>query len=206
MKTLWPLVLGSALCLLLASCVTDSVNPLSSPDTAHAEPRLVGDWRGGTDSDPNTCRFSITKGAWMQVDIIHPKENREPNEPPDSYDFFPTVIGKNTFLNVVMIGKDDEGHPTKAYLFLRYRFDGNNVLHMWRMSDALSAAAIRAGKLKGLIQQNGVTVAQPAANTDVDVVLQDTGANIVKFIQNSDVDELFDNKMNGFYRVKPPGK
>jgi hypothetical protein len=205
MKPVGPLVLGAALCLLLASCVTESVNPLSSPDTAHADPRLVGDWRGGTDSDPNICRFSITKAPWMHVDIIHPKEKREPNELPDSYDFFPSVIGKETFLNVVMIGKDDDGLPTKGYLFVRYKFSGNNVLTMWLMSQEVPAAAIHAGKLKGLIKQNGLTLAQPA-RPDMDVTLLDTSATIVKFIQNSSLDGLFDNKMNGFYRVKPTDK
>lgn len=205
MKTLCSPVLGLVLCLLLTSCVTDSLNPLSSPDTAQADPRLVGDWRGGTDSDPNTCRFSITKASWMHVDIIHPKEKREPNELPDSYDFFPSVIGKGTFLNVVMVGKDDKGHPTKTYLFLRYKFSGNNVLNMWMMSQEVPATAIHTGKLKGLVKQNGSILGQPS-RPDVDVTLQDTGANIVKFIQNSNIDELFNNKMNGFYRVKPTDK
>jgi len=205
MKPLCSLVLGSALCLLLTSCVTESVNPLSSPDTAKADPRLVGDWRGGTDSDPNICRFSITKAPWMHVDIIHPNEKREPNELPDSYDFFPSVIGKETFLNVVVIGKDDDDRPTKGYLFVRYKFSGNNVLTMWLMSQEVPAAAIHAGKLKGLVKQNGLTLADPS-RPDIDVTLEDTGANIVKFIQNSNLDDLFNNKMNRLYRIKATAK
>jgi len=195
MKTLCPLVLGAALCLLLTSCVTESVNPLASPDAAQADPRLVGDWRGGTDSDRNTCRFTITKAPWMHVEIIpdRPEDKPRPDELPQSYDFFPTVIGKETFLNVVMVGKDDKDHPTKAYLFLRYKFSGKNILHLWMMSQELPAAAIHAGKLKGLL-------------IDSDVSLQDTGANIVKFIQNSNLDDLFKDKLNGFDRVMPAGK
>lgn len=196
---------GFGICLFLTSCVTDSINPLSSPDTAQADPRLVGEWRGGTDSDPNTCRFSITKAPWMHVDIIHPNEKLEPNEQPDSYDFFPTIIGRETFLNLVMVGKDDSGHPAKTYLFLRYKFSSNNVLQMWMMSDDLSAAAIRAGKLKGLVKQNGTTLGQPS-RPDVDVTLRDSSAHIVKFFQGADLDELFNNKLNGFARVKPTGK
>ena len=71
----------------------------------------------------------------MHVDIIHPKEKSEPNELPDSYDFFPTVLGKETFLNVVMVGKDTQGHPTKSYMILRYKFTNDHVLHMWMLSD-----------------------------------------------------------------------
>jgi hypothetical protein len=199
------LLIVASLCLLLTSCITDSVNPLSSPDSAQADARLVGEWRGGTDSDPDTCRFSITKAPWMHVDIIHPNEKREPNEQPDSYDFFPSVIGKETFLNVVMIGKDDSGHPTKTYLFIRYKFSGTNVLKMWMMSDELTAAAVRAGKLKGLVKQNGATLGQPS-RPDVDVTLQDLSAHIVNFFQSANLDELFNNKLNGFERVSPTDK
>jgi len=126
----------------------------------------------------------------MHVEIIpdRPDDKPGPDELPQSYDFFPTVIGKETFLNVVMVGKDDNGYPTKTYLFLRYKFSGKNILRMWMMSQELTAADIHAGKLKGVL-------------VDSDVYLQDSGANIVKFIQNSDLDELFNDKMNGFYRI-----
>jgi hypothetical protein len=210
MKTPFSLALGSALCLLLSSCVTDSVNPLSSPDLSQADQRLVGDWRGGTDSDRNICRFSITTAPWMHV-VITPEQTDAGNRPsmidrkPEEYDFFSTVIGKDTFLNVVMVGKNDKNRTVKTYVFLRYKFLSDHILNMWMMSQDLPAAAIRAGKLKGLVKQNGLTLAQPA-RPDVDVALQDTGANIVKFIQNSNLDELFNNKMNGFYRVKASGK
>lgn len=200
MKIDTSVLLAAALCLLLTSCVTDSVNPLSSPDTAKADPRLVGDWRGGTDDDPNTCHFSITKAPWMHVDIIHPKEKSEPNELPDSYDFFPTVLGKETFLNVVMVGKDTQGHPTKSYMILRYKFTNDHVLHMWMLSDEKAAAAVRTGKLKGLIKDNGPALGQPGRR-DFDVTLQDTSGNVARFIQGSDLDDLFNNKLNGFYRV-----
>lgn len=141
----------------------------------------------------------------MHVDFLHPKEKSAPNEGPDSYDFFPTVIGRETFLNVVMIGKDDDGHPTKGYLFLRYKFSGNNVLTMWRMSQEMPAAAIRAGRLKGLVKQSSSTLAQPP-RPDLDVTLLDSSANIVRYIENSNLDELFSDKLKGFCRIKPQGK
>jgi len=207
MKPAFRLVLGAALCLFLTSCVTDSVNPLSSPDTAKADPRLVGDWLG---QDQEKFHFSVTNGAWMHV-VITPEPTDAADRPsmidnkPEEYDLFPSVIGKNTFLNVVMLGKDDKGNPTKTYVFIRYKFSGDDILNMWTLSQDLPAAAIRAGKLKGLVKQNDLTLSQPA-RPDVDVTLQDTSANIVKFIQNSNIDDLFKDKMNPLNRVKPAGK
>jgi hypothetical protein len=200
MKTPLSLALGSALCLLLTSCVVTSDNPLSSPDAAHADQALVGDWLGKKDQD--TFHFSVKNGPWMHVEIIPAKAG----DKGDSYDLFPTVIGNTTFLNVVMIGKDDQGHPTKSYVFVRYLISSDNVLQMWMMSQDAAAAAVRAGKLKGIVHQDkSLMVGQPP-HPDVDVTLLDTSANIVKFIQSADVTALFSEEREPLYRVKPVGK
>jgi hypothetical protein len=191
-------------CLLLTSCVTDSVNPLSSPDKSRADERLVGDWRDGTDSDRSTCHITITKAPWMHVDIIPDPHSSQANDVPESYDFFPSVIGKDTFLNIVSVGKDDKGAPTKTYQFFRYTVSDDHVLKVWGMSNKLTAAAVRAGKLKGLLKPSGYTVDQPP-RPDFDVTLQDTSANIATFIQGSNIDALFGGKATSYDRVKPAG-
>jgi hypothetical protein len=200
-KTSLSLAIGLALCLLLTSCIVTSDNPLSSPDTARADQALLGDWLGK--KDQVTFHFSLKKGPWMHVEIIPAKAG----DKEDSYDLFPTVIGNTTFLNVVMIGKDDHGHPTKAYVFVRYSISPDHVLQMWMMSQDAAAAAVRAEKLKGIVHQDKhpLTVGQPP-HPDVDVTLQDTGANIVKFIQSADVTALFSEEREPLYRVKPTGK
>ncbi len=203
MKAFLSITVPLVFCLLIASCTTSSVNPLASPKVCQADPRLVGDWHGGTGSDQSTCHFTITKAPWMHVDIVpdHPDSKSKINRTPESYDFFPTVIGKNTFLNVV---QRDENDHAKSYLFIRYKISGNR-LRLWLMSQQLPAAAIRAGKLKGLVSPDGVDIAQKPA-PDIDVTLNDSSENIVKFIQASNLDRLFDTPMTPFYRVKPAGK
>ncbi len=198
MKTPLTFALGAALCLFLTSCVVISDNPLSSPDTARADQALVGDWFGKKDQD--TYRFSATKGPWMHVEIIPAKAG----DGIESYDLFPTVIGNTTFLNVVMIGKDDQGHPTKSYVFIRYSISPDHVLQMSMMSRDAAAAAVRAGKLKGTVHQDkNPTMVGTPPHPDVDVTLQDTTAKIVRFIQSADVTALFSEKMDPLNRVKP---
>jgi hypothetical protein len=201
MKAPLVLGLGTALCLLLTSCVVTSDNPLSPPDTARVDQALVGNWFGKKDQD--TFHFSVTNAPWMHVVITH----KQADQKPDEYDFFPTVIGKNTFLNVVLVGKDDNGHTNKAYVFVRYTIDRNRVLQMWRMSQDAAAAAVRAGKLKGTVHQdkNPMMVGDPP-HPDVDVTLQDTSANMVKYIQDANLTALFSDKMEPLYRVKATGK
>ena len=203
---------GLALCLLLTACTTDSINPLSSPDSAQPDHQLVGIWRGRNDPDKETFRISITNTHWMHV-IITPDQTDTEKRPsmidrkPESYDFFPTVIGNNTFLNVVTTGKDDAGHPTKTYQILRYTVKGNHELQMWMISQDAAAAAVRAGKLQGHVDQgkDPMMVGQPP-HPDVDVTLHSSSADLVKFIQGTDVKALFSDKMETLYRVSPPGK
>jgi len=197
-----PLALGLTLAILLTSCVTDSETPLSSPDTAQADQQLVGDWRMKKDSDNDTFRFSTTKGAWMHVQILPDK----PGDKQEDYDLFPTVIGHDHFLNVVQIGKDDQGHPAKRYVFLRYKISSGRVLRMWMMSQDAAANAVRTGKLKGVVHGNQAPIlAGKMHDTNVDVTFEETSANLAAFIQNGDAKALFNEKMEPLYRMESTG-
>ena len=201
MKTSCLAALGLALCLLLSSCIVTSDNPLGSVDNAEADSRLLGDWYGK--KEQNMFRFTMKKGPWMHVDIISSK----PGDKMDSYDFYPTTIGKNTYLNVVITGKDDQDKPTKAYTFVRYTITRNRVLQMWRISQDVTAAAVRAEKLKGTVHQdkNPMMVGTPP-RPDVDVSLTDSTTTLAKFVRNADVSTLFSDKMEALYRVNPSEK
>ena len=200
MKTPLSLALGSALCLLLTSCVVTSDNPLSSLETAHADQALISDWFAKKDQD--TYRFSVISASRMHVVISH----KQADQKPDVYDFFPTTIGNNNFLNVEMNGKNDQGSPTKSYVFVRYTISPSHVLQRWLMSRDAAAAAVRAGKLKGTVHQDkNPTIIGDPPHPDVDVTLTDTTENIVNFIQKSDVTALFSEKMEPLDRVKTAG-
>jgi len=176
--------------------MTLSDNPLSSPDTARPDPRLAGAWVGKNEDSPDDVfRFTPTKGAWMHLTITH----SDKKEKPDSYDLFPTVIGKHTFLNVRMIGKDEHGRPLKGYYIVRYSISSRQVLSMWPLSNEAAAEAVQDGKLKGIIHNQDLP--EISAHSDVDVTLQDTSANLVRFIQSHDLDDVFDDKMNPLKRV-----
>jgi len=197
MKKLSTLVLGCTACLLLASCTPTSINPLSSPKTAQPDQRLLGDWYGDTNDSHDTYHFTLKKGAWMHVVITHSKTD----DKPDSYDLFPTVIGKQTFLNVQMDSKDDKRKPLKMYVLLRYALSSDQKLSSWNMSSTVLAAAINAGKLKGIVQEDAhpITGGQPA-QPDRDITLQDTSEHLANFIQSTDVDLLFSEKMSTLHR------
>jgi hypothetical protein len=150
--------------------------PLSSAETARADPALVGDWL--EKSDQEIYRVTAKNGAWMHVDIL------KAGVKTDSYDFFPTTIGKNSFANVVLTKKDDQILTDKAYTFIRYSLSSKGVLKMWSMSPEAAKAAVKAGKLQGFVTKD----------KDPDVSLTDDSASLVKFIENADLDKLFTNQ------------
>jgi hypothetical protein len=191
MKNFLPLVLGSIACLLLTSCVTTSENPLSSPETAQPDPKLVGTWHNNGDADESFV-LTVKDAHWMHI------ENRKKDKPTESYDMFVTVIDGHRFLNVRQLGNDEQGHPFKKEFFLiRYQVT-DHVLSTWFMDQDKADEAVRSGKLKGTIHPGkNPTMAGP----DEDVVLQDSGANIVKFIQHGGPKALFSDDASEMIRA-----
>jgi len=193
MKNYLPLA-GSILCLLLSSCVATSENPLSSPETAQPDPKLVGTWHEKCDAD-ETFEFTVKDVHWMHV------EDRKKDKPAEFYDLFITVIDGNRFLNVRHVGLDEQGHPfKKEYFVMRYEVT-DHVFSTWMLDQDKAAEAVRSRKLKGRVHQNQSTVGNPP-HPDVDVFLQDSGANVAKFIHDNGPRALFTDKPSEMVRVK----
>jgi hypothetical protein len=206
MKTTYTLAMGVALCLLLSSCDVTSESPLSSPASAKPDQALLGDWFAKKDQD--TYHFTAAKGGWMHVVIKHKASDTKNksgmlNRSPDEYDFFPTVIGKNSFLNIRMKGSDDEGNPKKFYILVRYSISTDHRLHHWMMSQDVVARTVRSGKLKGAVHQDKdpMMVGNPP-HPDVDVDLQEPSGKLVSFIESTNIDELFGQEAEPLTQIK----
>ena len=198
MKTpLFP-VLGMLACLLLVSCVTVSRHPLSSPETAVPDPKLIGSWHAKGDSD-EVMEFTVKNEHWMHL------EDRKKNRPTDSYDLFATVIDGDQFLNVRYKGKDEDGENVKCYYIIRYKISGDRLTTWWMDLDK-TAAAVRSGKLKGTVKEDKKLMVGQPPHPDVDVTLKDSGENIVKLIRSAGVDALFSKKGDDLYRIAPKGQ
>lgn len=196
MKTLFRLLVGFASCPLLTSCIATSENPLSSPDTAVPDPKLVGTWHEKGDND-ETLEFTVKNAHWMHL------EDRKTNKPPESYDMFVTVIDGHRFLNVRPLGNEDQGlPPNKEYYIIRYEVT-DHVFSTWWLDQDKAAEVVRSGKLKGTIRQNkNPSMIGKPPHPDVDVVLQDSGANMVKFIRHAGFKSLFSDDASKMIRVE----
>jgi len=176
-KTSSLLTFTAIACLVLSSCVPGSQCPLSLPKDAHVDSSLIGDWLNKEDQE--TYRITAKDSSWMHVDVL------KAGAKTDSYDFFSTTVGKNTFANVVLNNKDNPALPPTAFTFIRYSTSTTGTLKMWSLSSKASAAAVHSGKLKGSV----------SADKNEDVYLTDDSDVLFKFLQKADLDKLFTNEI-----------
>jgi len=194
-KTSFSLALGSALCFLLTACKVDSENPLGSPESAQIDQRLLGDWVA---KNGDIVHFSAKDAHWILAVTTPKAPDASPttNKKPEPDLFFVTTIGDETYLNMRFASE------TKYSLF-RYTITPDQTLHMWGMSQDEMAAAVRAGKLKGTVQ-DGITSGKPP-RTDVDVHLTDSSERLVKFISRHDPEDIFDDETDSLTKVATQG-
>jgi len=193
-------LLGAALCLLLTSCVVDSENPLGSSESAQIDQCLLGDWIA---PNGDIIHFSAKDAHWM-VALTTSKssgssDNSTANQKPEPNLFFVTTIGDDSYLNMRSVG---EGSKV-TYSLYRYTIAPDQTLHMWGLSQDEMAAAVRAGKLKGTVREQGTTGHPP--HTDVDVHLTDSSEHLVKFIARHDPTDIFDTETDPLTKVRTNG-
>lgn len=198
MKTPFSLALGAALCLLLTSCVVDSENPIGSPESAQIDQRLLGYWIA---TNGDIVHFSAKDAHWMLA-ATTPKAadgSTATNNKSEPDLFFVTTIGDDTYLNMRSVDADSK----TTYLLYRYTITSDQTLHMWGISQDEMAAAVRAGSVKGTVQDRGPTGKPP--HPDVDVHLTDSSEHLARFISRHNPEEIFDDESDPLIKVATKG-
>ena len=200
MKRQWLIVLAV---LFLTGC-SDSQNPLSDPQTAKPDERLVGVWRlpnkdGVTNYHVGHAGGKFSDGV-MRVSLVrHDKAKGEFShgdgtlwttaESSGEFLAFPTVLGEKTYLNVAVTEQqvkllEEKGwKAVDSYLILKYRVDGDKMV-VWGMDGDAKKRAIESGKVKGVIEN------MPPKFTD-------TTENVARFIAEAG---------DGLWNTKEPGQ
>jgi hypothetical protein len=156
------------LALLLPSCVPSSP-PLSDPDGAKADERLLGAWKyvdgGPTDSlywflfVGKSGHAHAPPGIMKAVKVDNDKDEQVTVRGP--LYFFPTSLANTTYANVF----DDKVLDRERFL----RWDKRNIkdcvlikyavekdrLTFWPMDTDAAEAAVNKGQLKGVVEEKG---------------------------------------------------
>jgi len=121
------------------------------------------------------------------------------NQKPETELFFVTTIGDESYMNMRSVGADSK----TTYSLFHYTITPDQTLHMWGLSQDEMAAAVRAGKLKGTVQERGASGKPP--QTDVDVHLTDSSERLANFISRHDPEDIFDEELGPWTKVATQG-
>jgi hypothetical protein len=159
-------------------CV-DSKNPLSSADSAKVDEGIVGTWRESTNDGETIYHVGLAGDKYPagMLRIIAVTSHNNTLEAPSHYVGYTTTLGGKTYLNIVL----DEGkikdfgqngwdaEKVDGYYFVRYKIDGDKGT-VWSINNDTRKEAIKAGKIKGVIEDQGESH------------FMDTGENVAKFV------------------------
>jgi len=192
--------------LLLASGCDDSKNPLSSPEASKLDERLLGIWRY-QEEDGEVVYYHVGQagekfpGGMMR--IITVRHERSKVDSPEECLAFSTSLGDKDYLNVVLEGDkkqvkllNEKGWNADAvdgYTLVKYQVDGDKT-RVWLTDDDAKKAAIRSGKIKGVIEAN-----KPTRFTD-------STENVARFVVEADKNLFKSPEKFQFERVKTNGR
>ena len=143
----------------LAGCKVDSVNPISSFESAQQDTAIYGVWRYKSKDElsyihigPEFSLADVAKSGnrRTRIVIIDHKPNGLTDE---TYVAFTSRVGKQRYLNVVQA----EGEKTVGYLFVQYTLVDRNTLRFATIDEDALKAAIRAGRIKGTTRGEGLS-------------------------------------------------
>ena len=149
-----PLLLLTA---VLAGCKVDSVNPISSFESARPDTAIYGVWRYKDKDELSYLHigpeFSLTDAASpgnrrTRIVVVDHKRNGLTDE---AYVAYTSWVGKQRYLNVVQA----DGARTVGYLFVQYTLVDRNTLRFATVDEDALEAAIRAGRIKGTMRGEG---------------------------------------------------
>ena len=196
--------LFAAASLLLAGCLPESNNPLSTPANSTIDSRLegiyaqrreknddeLGGWhfhyhgaKAGPNGQPHTT-------PWLEVlSVSHVKDGGLKG---DAYRALTTHIGVHDYLSFFELGAGADKGKATLYSFARYEVNWAGDLRVWMANSEAFAQAINSGKLRGTVKHQ---------KTGDDVMLTDSTENLAAFVAAGDPGTLFSGKPLVFYRL-----
>jgi len=172
------------LLMSLAGCKVDSVNAISSLESAQPDVTLYGVWRYkakgelvyvhiGPEFSLSTSDAAAAANKRTKLILIDHKPNGITDE---AYVAYASRIGKQRYLNVVQV---EEGKPV-GYIFVQYALIDNNTLRFSTINEDVLKAAITSGQIKGTTRGEGLTseTAITAESAEIENYLRRDGAKL----------------------------
>jgi len=196
--------------LLLAGCDSvESVHPLSSPRSALPDPRLEGMWRApATSGTSGNTYLYIAFHSRAAGTIFTISNDKTDGLQTFKYDFFVTHTPRHDYMNFsnLVVTPDKNGELSSQllqpgrYSFAEYHFNWLGQLRISQVEGAAFSDAVKNGKLRGETQYAIVNKKE----TPVGVLLTDSPAHILSFIESSKPKDVFSTPPAPFNRIGGP--
>jgi hypothetical protein len=182
-------VAACGLALLLAGCLSESVNPVTPPEEAIEAPELLGLWQ--TPVEDATIYAHALRGDGYRLQIVTVSHEKDGSGEVDAYIGHVSEVDGRRFVNLQTADTTDE--PLLPYSILGYEIGADGALTVRFLSTDTLAAAVAAGHLTGEVETDSFGTM---------VRLAGTGTEIAAFLAAADPATLFDRAML-FRRVEP---
>lgn len=186
-----------ALLWLPAACVPVSEQPLSDPETAKLEPRLIGTWTATIEGElailhvlPRNERLAELLLVSSRTAAVGPRGDWM------AFTLFPSRIGDTDYANLRFVAQSGENSPDlpEGYHLARFRLGPDDTLEIWPMRAEDAKRAIRDG-LGGEIK-DGKWVDE--------IRFTATTAELRAYLEGHDPAALFTERLGTFRRWKRP--
>ena len=191
--------------LAIAGCEPpQSVNPLSDPATAKADPRLKGVFVASLDGGEAWLHVN-PRAAGPVVDVVLIGHDDQQGAMVLHYEGFATQIGKGSYLNLRAKKFEDildqRYTLSPMYIFARYEIAKDGALTLSVMDDGPATKAIRKKEIEGKLSEGGLA-ADSNAVTGHGTLLTADSAKLSAWVAKSTDQELF-NALGTFKKVDP---
>jgi hypothetical protein len=198
-----------AVCLLCASCVVESKNPISDLAAAKQDVELRGLWMatdqqgnknylhvGAESEKPFAPGLQVPEEGLMRFWLISHEAKDGKLSKPFGMRFFVSQLGDDRYANLVVDADFDGRSRPTTYWFLKYRLDGDK-LETWGMNFQETAKVVESGRLKGEV------VRDPQKPSEIkSVTITDTQANIQSFLRESAATVFLEQNKTVYTRIR----
>jgi len=196
MKQIQAISIFLIICFISSCCPTTSKFPLSNPADPQYDKRLEGTWIALSDEGDAEGYVHVgrTPENLTKVISVETKSNGELDTL--IFSMFPTKTTSGSYLN---IKAKDLFEDSEGYLIAKYVVSGTNTLAIYYMDSNEVEKAIRSGKLRGEVTYTPLKASEKNTADDTMetprkiecIKITDNSENIIKFLEESDSQILF---------------
>ena len=181
---------GLILVFLMTSCVTDSEQPLSPPESAQQDKRLTGVWAGKLLDEDDILWLHFIEAKDSMTDVVWVGSEEEGAELLFCK-MHPTIIGEHRYMNLKPYVPENYAAPELIeemeefnYLLVKYELS-DDILKIWMLTNAIGDA-IEQGELEGTIEKG---------KWMDNITITDAPENIRECFQKADHEKIFELSM-----------